>query len=115
MPDIGDLFEADDEGVVIAVSAVPGAGRSEIVGRHGDALKVRVAVPPEKGKANEAIVALLAHELGVPASTVSLVSGATGRAKRFRVDGVDVDTATDLLEGIVAANGRRGPAGKGFR
>ena len=115
MPDIEALLTADDEGVVIAVSAVPGAGRSEIVGRHGDALKVRVAVPPEKGKANDAIAALLAHAIGVAPSAVPLVSGATGRAKRFRVAGVELDVVSDLLEQPVAANGRKGPAGKGHR
>jgi uncharacterized protein (TIGR00251 family) len=74
-----------DGSIEFAVHAVPGGGRSEVVGRHGDALKVRVAAPPEDGRANQAIVELLASALGVRASEVSLVAGGRSRQKRFVV------------------------------
>ena len=74
--DLHRVVEAvEDDKVVIAVHAQAGAGRSEVVGRHGDALKVRVAVPPERGRANEAIARLLAETLGVPAASVSITPG----------------------------------------
>jgi uncharacterized protein (TIGR00251 family) len=87
--DLSDLFEARDGYVVIDVHVQPQSGRSAVVGRHGGALKVRVAAPPVGGKANDATRALLARTLGVKDGAVTLVSGASSRSKRIRVDGVD--------------------------
>ncbi len=112
MPDIRDLYDVDEDGVVITVHAQPGAGRSEIVGRFGDALKVKVAAPPEQGRANDAIVGLLAHEFGVKDAAVRLISGGTSRSKRFRVEGIEADIAKEVLEEAVAIGGRKGPKGK---
>jgi uncharacterized protein (TIGR00251 family) len=67
----------------------PGASRSEIVGRHGEAWKVRVAAPPESGKANDALVALLASTLGVSRSGVEIVSGHGSRDKTVVVSGLE--------------------------
>jgi uncharacterized protein (TIGR00251 family) len=77
----------------LKVKAVPGASRSEIVGRLGEALKVRVAAPPEGGKANREILELLAEKLGLPASGVSLVSGAASPAKVVALQGVTAEQA----------------------
>ena len=77
----------------LKVKAVPGASRSEIVGRLGEALKVRVAAPPEGGKANREILGLLAERLGLPASAVSLVSGAASAAKVVELRGVSAEQA----------------------
>jgi hypothetical protein len=95
----------DGKGVVVAVHAQPGAGRTELVGRHGDALKIRIAVPPERGKANEALGKLLAETFGVKPAAVTLVSGATSRSKRFKVDGVELDAAEGLLAPVLAGDG----------
>ena len=112
MPDVSDLFEADDEGVVVNVLAQLSAGKAEVLGRQGDALHVSVASPPKQERANGAIAALLAHELGVEASVVTQVDGEAALAKHFRVAGVDADTASDLLEQALAAAGRKGPKGR---
>jgi uncharacterized protein YggU (UPF0235/DUF167 family) len=69
-----------------------------VQGRHGDALKVRVAAPPEKGRANDACTALVAELAGVAPTAVELTAGATSRAKRFTVRGVDVDELVRRLE-----------------
>ena len=74
-----------DGSIEVRVHVVPGAGRSEIVGRHGDALKVRVAAPPEDGKANRAVVDLLAKALLIRSSEITLVAGTRGHSKRLRV------------------------------
>jgi uncharacterized protein len=66
----------------------PGAGKSGIVGRHGDAWKVRVTAPPEDGRANDAVLWLLADALSVPRTSLTLVSGHTGRDKIVLLDGV---------------------------
>jgi len=77
----------------LKVKAVPGASRSEIVGRLGEALKVRVAAPPEGGKANREILELLAERLGLAAADVTLVSGAASPAKVFALRGVSTEQA----------------------
>jgi uncharacterized protein (TIGR00251 family) len=75
------------------VKAIPGASRSEIVGRLGAALKIRVAAPPEGGKANREILELLAERLGLPATGVTLVSGAASPAKVVALRGVTAEQA----------------------
>ena len=107
MHDLHRVVDAVDDKVVIAVHAQPGAGKTEVVGRHGDALKVRVAVPPERGRANDAITTLLAETLGVPAKAVTLTSGATARAKRFTVADMELDDVLEALERSVDEADRR--------
>ena len=66
----------------------PGARRTELVGRHGDSWKVRVAAPPEDGRANDALVGLLAERLELPRRDVSVVSGHAGRDKIVELAGI---------------------------
>jgi uncharacterized protein len=66
----------------------PGAGRAAVVGRHGDAWKIRVTEAPERGRANEAVIRLLADTLAVPRSAVTLVSGHGGREKIVELTGL---------------------------
>ena len=73
--------------VRISVHVQPRAARSEIVGLHGAALKVRLQAPPVDGAANEALVALLADRLGVARRAVKVVAGASSRAKTVEVEG----------------------------
>jgi uncharacterized protein (TIGR00251 family) len=107
VPEVSDLYEPGAEGVVLHVHVQPGAGRSAVVGRHGDALKVRVAAPPVEGRANEATRALLADALGLPAGDVELTGGESSRAKRFRLRGLDPEEADRRLR--VALEGVRPP------
>ncbi len=86
--------------LILPVRASPGSKREAITGEHAGALKVAVTAPPDKGKANEAIVALLSEALGLPKSNVSLVSGATSRQKKFSIVGIDQAT---LLKRLAAA------------
>jgi len=78
----------DGRATLIAVKVVPGASRSRVVGPHGDRLKVQVAAPPERGRANDAVCDLFAEALGVPRRAVSVVRGATSPSKTVRVDGI---------------------------
>jgi uncharacterized protein len=66
----------------------PGARRSELVGRHGDGWKVRVAAPAEGGRANEAVLDLLAERLSMPRRALSIVSGHTTREKVVELAGI---------------------------
>ena len=84
-------IEHDGDDVLIRVKAVPGSSRDEIAGAVGDRLKVRVSVPAQAGKANDAICALLARALGVRARNVTVESGHTSRQKTIRMRGVSLD------------------------
>ncbi|WP_249419254.1 DUF167 domain-containing protein [Hydrogenophilus thiooxidans] len=70
------------EGVLLFLHVQPGAKRSAWAGRHGDALKVRIAAPPVEGKANAALSAFLAETFALRPSAVTLVGGDTSRTKR---------------------------------
>ena len=87
------------EGCVIAVRAQPGARRDAVVGEHNGALKVAVGAPPDKGKANEAIAAVLCAALGLKKSQVALVAGPTSRDKKFLVRGVGAEALRQRLAG----------------
>jgi uncharacterized protein len=87
------------EGTVLPVLAHPGAKRNSILGERAGALRVAVTSAPERGKANEAIQALLAESLELKPRQLSLISGATSRQKRFLVEGID---SQELLERLAA-------------
>lgn len=96
---VDDLFEVSSDGsFVLKVQVQPGAGKTALIGRHGDALKLKVAAPPEHGRANDACAALIAEILGVKAATVTLTSGGSSRSKRFAVTGLERDELVDRLE-----------------
>jgi uncharacterized protein (TIGR00251 family) len=80
-------IEPHPEGVVILVRAQPGARQNGITGEHDGALKVAVTQAPEKGKANKALVSVIAKELGLKKSQVSLLSGKTSPRKKFLLSG----------------------------
>jgi len=103
------LYAVNEDGSVdLHVHAQPGAGRTQITGRHGDALKIRIAVPPEHGRANDALATVLVEAFGVKPKDVSLVSGDKSRTKCFRVVVEDVDAFAERLDELVAA-GASGP------
>ena len=99
--DLYDYTAGDDEDsgtAVIRLHVQPGAGKTAVVGRHGDAVKVRVAAPPEGGRANDAVVALVAASFDVKLAAVTLLSGQSSRAKRVQIDGIAEAEVERLLE-----------------
>jgi len=79
------------------VHVVPRARVSEVAGRHGDAIRIRLAAPPVDGAANAELIRILAARLGVPRSAVSITRGATGRRKTVSVVGISTDTVVGIL------------------
>ena len=75
----------------------PGAGRSAVVGRHGDAWKLRVAAPPERGRANASVVSLLATSLEIGRPDVRIVSGTVSRDKVVEIVGLTLEEAEQRL------------------
>ncbi len=76
----------------------PRASKTEVVGRHGDAIKVRVKAPPVDGAANEELIRFLARRFKVPRKAVKLVSGSSSRHKQIAIEGV---TATEIVESLL--------------
>lgn len=102
-------------GIVLRVMAHPGAGKTSVVGVHGDSLKVRVGAPPVGGRANAALITMVAELFGVKESEVGITSGETSRTKRLSVKGVDPEQARHLIDEALSRAGvksssRRGPA-----
>jgi uncharacterized protein (TIGR00251 family) len=86
-------------GVELALHVQPGARRAALVGEHGVRLKIAVRAPATDGRANDAVLALLAEVAGVPRRAVELVSGTTARDKRVRI----ATAVADLLPRLRAA------------
>jgi uncharacterized protein (TIGR00251 family) len=80
------------------VRVQPRARRDEVIGWDGPTLRVRVAAPPEDGRATRAVTALLADAFAVPRASVELVSGAASRDKLFRIGGLAPDELRARLE-----------------
>ena len=89
--------ETRGSSVRVSVHVQPRATRSEIVGLHGTALKVRLQAPPVDGAANEALVELIAGALDVPRRAVRVIAGATSRAKTIEIDGTSEVAVRMLL------------------
>jgi hypothetical protein len=81
----------------LRLRVVPGSAKPGMVGRYGDAWKLRVSAPPERGQANEATLDLLADTLGLPAANVRLVSGHGSRDKTVEVAGITTAEAERRL------------------
>ncbi len=90
-------ISASATGLRLDVYVQPRASRSEIVGEHDGALRVRLAAPPVDNAANEALVALLAKALGVAKRDIRVVTGATSRRKVVEVSGVTAEELLGLL------------------
>ena len=83
----------------VGLRVSPGARRTELVGRHGDGWKVRVAAYPEHGRANEAVLGLLAERVGLPRRALSIVSGRSAREKVVHMAGIDRAESEQRLDG----------------
>ena len=70
------------------IKVVPGSSRTDIAGWLGDTLKVRVSAPPERGKANAAVEALLNETLGLARGSAKIVSGSTSQRKMVQIRGL---------------------------
>lgn len=107
-----DLYDVVDGAVVLRVHAQPGGGRSAVTGRYGDAVKVKVAAPPVEGRANTALVAFLAKELGLKEADVTLVAGESSRTKRVRLGGLDPEAAAAAIDRLLPDDGAQRRLGR---
>lgn len=90
------------DGVVLPVKAQPGARQNAIRGEHDGSLKVSVTQAAEKGKANKALIAVLAKQLGLKKHQIELISGETNSRKRFLIREVPQETLQARIESLLA-------------
>ena len=87
----------------VRLRVAPGSRETRIVGRHGEAWKVRVDAPPERGRANDRVCELIARVAGVHRSDVQVVTGASSRDKLLAISGVEPAQLARMLD---AASGK---------
>ena len=96
---MSDWFRVAANGrITLTLHIQPGAKKTEFAGRHGDALKIRLAAPPVDGKANEALIKFIAATLHLPKSSVMLKSGQTSRRKVLEVSGTTAESVAQLTQ-----------------
>lgn len=81
----------------VIVHVVPRARHTEVAGRHGDAIRIRIAAPPVDGAANEELVRFLAQRLGITRGAVTIAQGHAGRRKTILVEGLTTEGAVQQL------------------
>ena len=90
-------YDAAARRLTLTVHVQPNASRSAIAGKHGDALKVRIAAPATENRANDALIQLLAKTLAVPASAVTIRHGGNSRRKVVAIAPVDATAAARMM------------------
>lgn len=90
-------FTSKDDSIIFNVRVVPRASKSEIVGEHGGALKIRISAPPIDGAANAELIKVLAKEFGVSKSSVEIIGGQTSKTKQIKIHKSEPSASSDGL------------------
>ena len=90
-----------DGRVRFSVRVQPRASRSEVVGLHGDAIKLRLSAVPADGAANDELVRVLADVFAVGTRAVKIIAGQRSRSKLVEVEGITERTVREVIAGIV--------------
>ncbi len=88
-------------GVKIRIKVSPGASKTKIIGPYGDALKVSLNAPPEKGKANHALIKLIEKTFDVSKQQIQIVSGQTSKVKILEIKHIDISTCLSKINAIL--------------
>lgn len=84
-------------GVIVSIRTQPHSNKNRIIGEYGGRLKLAVTAVPEKGKANKAVIELLADALHICESSIHIISGESSRDKRLMIEGLTPETLKSLL------------------
>ncbi|UCD49910.1 MAG: DUF167 domain-containing protein [Phycisphaerales bacterium] len=98
MPSSQPNIQEDERGVTFVAKIVPGSSKTAVVGLLDGMIKVKVAAPPEKGKANQCLIAFLAKKLGVKKNAIRIVTGQTNPVKHVQITGVSAETLQRQLD-----------------
>jgi uncharacterized protein (TIGR00251 family) len=92
-----NALKVGKNGLLLSVHIQPNAKKSEVVGLHGGALKIKIHAVPEDGKANEEIIKVLSKILGIAKSNITIQSGATSRKKNIALAEITYELAAARL------------------
>ena len=106
-------LQSTNDGIILHVHAQPGARKNGVTGIHAGRLKVAVTQAPDKGKANQALVKLLAELLDIKRSQIALVAGETSHHKKFLITGVPRTTLEKQLAATLSPPSQGGAGGVG--
>lgn len=87
-----------EKAVTISVKLQPRSSRNQVVGREGDIYRIKVTAPPVDGKANAALVKLLAKKLGIPPKKIDILSGHASRLKTIRIQDLSLPDVSARLD-----------------
>ena len=82
---------------IIRIKLIPRSSRTQIIGKEGDLIKVKVTSPPVDGKANKALIELFAKKLGLPKGNIEIISGKNSRIKSIRIHGLSLEKIISTL------------------
>ena len=94
---VSEYVSDSKDGVILRVQVQPRASRDEVMGPHGDGLKIRITAAPVAGAANKHLLKFLAKKLRVARSQISITSGATSRAKSIAIEGITAEEVRQRL------------------
>jgi uncharacterized protein (TIGR00251 family) len=101
------LLKETSQGIILPVKVVPKAARHQMCGWEGEELKIRLRAIPEKGKANEALIAFIAEELDLSPSQITLTAGETSRHKRLLITHISREECDKRLDTAIRSSSRR--------
>ncbi len=94
-----------EDGILLQIKVIPGASANTVVGLEGDSVKLKIAAPPEKGKANKEIIAFLSELIGIKKKNLVIEKGEKSRIKLVRIYGVKKDKVFEKL-GLIGESRR---------
>lgn len=97
MNKVSTYWTENEAGVILRVQVQTRASRDEVMGPHGDFLKVRITAAPVAGAANKHLLKFLAKQLKLPQRQLSLKSGATSKNKSISIEGISADEVRQRL------------------
>jgi len=99
--DLRNIISKTNDGVKIPLKVSAGASKTKIIGLYGSALKVAVNAPPEKGKANRAVIRLMEKSLGVSKKQIKIITGQTSKIKIVEIIGIDLSTCISKINKLL--------------
>ncbi len=90
-------IEQTKTGIQFTVKVVPGSSRTALAGEYNGMIKIKIAAPPQKGKANQCLIHFLAKHLNVSKNEIYIVSGQTNPIKHIRIEGLMKDKVLKIL------------------